>query len=269
MIRYHKEVSCLFGSRLASNLRLLVSNDDGVHAEGIHVLAASLSSLGEVTIVAPDRNRSGASNSLTLSAPLRVQQLRPRVYSVTGTPTDCVHLALGGLLDFTPDIVVSGINDSANMGDDTLYSGTVAAAMEGRNLGLPAIAVSCVSQNHEPKHFASAAEAALRIVQRLIRDRLPKDTLLNVNVPDLPWSDIQGFAVTRLGNRHPSAPSIRQLDPRGHAMYWIGPAGGIADASEGTDFAAVEQARVSITPITVDLTRHPFLPTLSQWAQGL
>jgi 5'-nucleotidase len=250
-------------------MRLLLSNDDGVHAPGIQILADHLSALGEITIVAPDRDRSGASNSLTLSAPIRVQTLGDRRYSVTGTPTDCVHLALGGLLDFVPDMVVSGINNSANMGDDTLYSGTVAAAMEGRNLGFPAVAVSIVSENHAPKFYETAARAAKRVVEQLLRDPLPSDTLLNVNVPDVPWQSLKGFEVTRLGHRHRGEPAVRQLDPRGQAMYWIGPAGAAADDALGTDFDAVRRHCVSLTPITFDLTRFAAMDALARWSKAL
>jgi 5'-nucleotidase len=250
-------------------MRLLVSNDDGVLAPGIIALAAALRELGAVTVMAPDRDRSGASNSLTLGQPLRVHELEPNRYSVTGTPTDCVHLALGGFLQAMPDIVVSGINNSANMGDDTLYSGTVAAAMEGRNLGLPAVAVSLCSLDHQGDHFASAARAAVAVVRRLAQDKLPSDTLLNVNVPDLPWAEIKGFEVTRLGMRHRGEPSIRQLDPRGRPIYWVGPAGREADGGPGTDFDAVRRGFVSITPITMDLTRYSAMDTVKRWVGTL
>ncbi len=250
-------------------MRLLLSNDDGVLAPGLAALATAMRQLGDVTIMAPDRNRSGASNSLTLSQPIRIHELEKQRYSVSGTPADCVHLALRGFLDFSPDIVVSGINDAANMGDDTLYSGTVAAAMEGRNLGLPAVAVSIVSMDHRPQHFASAAKAAVQVVSRLMQAKLPNDTLLNVNVPDLPWADIKGFQCTRLGMRHPGAPAVKQIDPRGKAIYWIGPAGEEADAGVGTDFAAVRDGFVSITPITMDLTRHGAMPIVREWLSDL
>jgi 5'-nucleotidase len=242
-------------------MRVLVSNDDGVLAPGIIALASALRALG--------RDRSGASNSLTLGQPLRVQELEPDRYSVNGTPTDCVHLALGGFLAELPDIVVSGINNSANMGDDTLYSGTVAAAMEGRNLGLPAVAVSLCTADHVGRHFDSAARAAVAVVRKLSSDKLPSDTLLNVNVPDLPWAQIRGFEVTRLGMRHRGESATRQLDPRGRAIYWIGAAGPEADAGPGTDFHAVREGFVSITPITMDLTRHGALDTVRRWIGSL
>ena len=246
-------------------MHVLISNDDGVEAPGIQILADHLSTLGRVSLVAPDRDRSGASNSLTLDQPIRVTMLGPDRYRVAGTPTDCVHLALAGLLDSEPRIVVSGINNSANLGDDVLYSGTVAAAMEGRFLGLPAIAVSLVSRDHIGKHYATAARAAVQIVARLLEDPLPADTILNVNVPDRPWNDIRGLQVTRLGRRHRSAPCIAQHDPRGRPIYWIGPPGDAADDGPGTDFAAVRDGYVSITPIHVDLTRYQALEKVASW----
>lgn len=250
-------------------MRVLVSNDDGVDAPGIRILAQRLSVVGDVVVVAPDRDRSGASNSLTLDQPIRVVRLDDGRYRVAGTPTDCVHLALAGLLDYEPDIVVSGINNSANLGDDVIYSGTVSAAMEGRFLGLPAIAVSLVSGDHHGEHFHSAAQAALSIMQRLLVDPLPADTILNVNVPDRPWADLRGFAVTRLGRRHRSAPCLREIDPRGRPMYWIGPAGAAEDDGPGTDFHAVREGFISITPIHVDLTRFQALDKVSSWVESL
>ncbi|WP_049621460.1 5'/3'-nucleotidase SurE [Frateuria defendens] len=250
-------------------MRVLVSNDDGVDAPGIRVLAERLGAVGEVTVVAPDRDRSGASNSLTLDAPIRVHRMDNGYYRVAGTPTDCVHLALAGLLEHEPDIVVSGINNSANLGDDVIYSGTVSAAMEGRFLGLPAIAVSLVSRDHDGVHYDSAAQAVLRLMQRLLVDPLPADTILNVNVPDRPWSEIRGFEVTRLGKRHRSAPCIAQRDPRGRPIWWIGPAGGVEDDGPGTDFNAVQRGYVSITPIHVDLTRYQALEKVSGWVQAM
>jgi 5'-nucleotidase len=250
-------------------MRVLVSNDDGVDAPGILILAQRLSIVGEVTVVAPDRDRSGASNSLTLDQPIRVKKLEDRRYRVSGTPTDCVHLALSGLLPHEPDIVVSGINNSANLGDDVIYSGTVSAAMEGRFLGLPAIAVSLVSSDHQGEHYHSAAQAALVIMQRLLVDPLPADTILNVNVPDRPWAELRGFAVTRLGRRHRAAPCVPQRDPRGQPLYWIGPAGEAEDDGPGTDFQAVRDGFISITPIHVDLTRFQALEKVSSWVTSL
>lgn len=251
-------------------MRVLVSNDDGVDAPGIRILAEGLRAAGhEVYVVAPDRDRSGASNSLTLDLPIRLKRIDHYTCSIAGTPTDCVHLALTGMLDFEPDIVVSGINNSANLGDDVIYSGTVSAAMEGRFLGLPAVAMSLVTHNHEPKHFETAARAAVEIVARLKSDPLPADTILNVNVPDLAWADVKGFEVTRLGNRHRSEPCVPQPDPRGRTVYWIGPAGREQDAGAGTDFHAVRTGNISITPIHVDLTRYQALEKVASWVGGL
>ncbi|MDQ7761898.1 5'/3'-nucleotidase SurE [Xanthomonas sontii] len=251
-------------------MRVLVSNDDGVDAPGIRMLAEQLRGAGhEVTVVAPDRDRSGASNSLTLDLPIRLKRIDHYTCSVAGTPTDCVHLALTGMLEFDPDIVVSGINNSANLGDDVIYSGTVSAAMEGRFLGLPAVAVSLVSHNHDPRHFQTAARAAVEIVAQLKADPLPADTILNVNVPDLPWQEIKGFEVTRLGNRHRSEPCLPQTDPRGGTVYWIGPAGREQGAGPGTDFHAVRTGFISITPIQVDLTRYQALEKVASWVGGL
>ncbi|HEV7775432.1 MAG TPA: 5'/3'-nucleotidase SurE [Luteibacter sp.] len=250
-------------------MRVLVSNDDGVDAPGIRVLAERLAAVGEVTVVAPDRDRSGASNSLTLDNPIRVLRMDNGYYRVAGTPTDCVHLALAGMLEVDPDIVVSGINNSANLGDDVIYSGTVSAAMEGRFLGYPAIAVSLVSKEHVGAHYDSAAHAVVMLMQQLLVDPLPADTILNVNVPDLPWAQIKGFEVTRLGKRHRSAPCIKQTDPRGRTIWWIGPAGEIDDAGPGTDFDAVRRGFVSVTPIHVDLTRFQALDKVSSWMLAL
>ena len=250
-------------------MHVLISNDDGVDAPGIQVLAAHMAQLGRVSVVAPDRDRSGASNSLTLDQPIRVTALADGRHRVAGTPTDCVHLALAGLLDSEPSIVVSGINNSANLGDDVLYSGTVAAAMEGRFLGLPAIAVSLVTRDHTGQHYETAARAALRLVARLLEDPLPADTILNVNVPDRPWDEIRGFEVTRLGHRHRSEPCIPQADPRGRPIWWIGPAGPEQDAGPGTDFHAVRAGYISITPFTVVLTRYTALDKVASWVATL
>jgi len=247
-------------------LRILVSNDDGYRADGITALASALSEFGQTVIVAPERNRSGASNSLTLDSPLRLVQAAPDVFFVNGTPTDCVHLGVTGLLDPDPDMVVSGINDGANLGDDVLYSGTVAAAMEGRCLGLPAIAFSLVSRNG-PEHLDTAARVARDLVARLIAKPLPRDTILNVNIPDLPHAQIRGVQVTRLGNRHRAEPVIRSQDPRGRPIFWVGPAGPEQDAGPGTDFHAIAQRCVSVTPIQVDLTRHGQLELVRDWLE--
>ncbi len=256
-------------------MRILVSNDDGVDAPGIKLLAQGLHDAGHtVFVVAPDRDRSGASNSLTLDMPIRAKPLSKNTWSestwsVAGTPTDCVHLALAGLLKADPDIVISGINNTSNMGDDVIYSGTVAAAMEGRCLGFPAIAMSLAAQDHNAKHYESAVKAAVLITERLLADPLPADTILNVNVPDLPWHEIQGFEVTRCGHRHRAEPCIAQTDPRGRTVWWIGPPGPEQDAGLGTDFHAVRNGFISITPIHVDLTRYHALESVGQWISGL
>ncbi len=248
-------------------MRILISNDDGVMAPGIHALANALSSIAEIDVIAPDRNRSGASNSLTLAHPLRVRRLDNGFHSVEGTPTDCVHLALTGYFDTTMDIVVSGINDGANLGDDILYSGTVAAAMEGRFLGLPAIAISMVGLNI--KHYDTAAAIARQLVLKLLTHSLPSQTILNVNVPDLPLSEIKGMEVTRLGSRHRAEPMVKAADPRGRSIYWVGPPGAEADAGPGTDFHAVSHARVSITPLHLDMTHYKIFDQVATWINGL
>jgi 5'-nucleotidase len=245
-------------------LRILVSNDDGYRSPGIRALSASLREFGDVIIVAPEMNRSGASNSLTLDSPLRIVETDPGIFFVNGTPTDCVHLAVTGLMDPDPDMVVSGINDGANLGDDVLYSGTVAAAMEGRCLGLPAIAFSLVTRG-EPRHMDTAARVAREIVTRLVEDPLPTDSILNVNIPDLPYAELKGRQVTRLGNRHRAEPVIRAQDPRGREIFWVGPAGSEQDAGPGTDFYAIAAGCVSVTPLQVDLTRHLQLDLIREW----
>ena len=251
-------------------MRVLVSNDDGVDAPGIRILAEGLRAAGhEVLVVAPDRDRSGASNSLTLDAPVRVIQIDAQHWRVYGTPTDCVHVAITGMLDIEPDIVVSGINTCANLGDDVIYSGTVAAAMEGRFLGLPAVAVSLATSDQRPNHYATAARAVVEIIARLETDPLPADTILNVNVPDIPWSEVRGFEVSRLGNRHRSEPCVQQADPRGRTWWWIGAAGPEQDAGPGTDFNAVRSGNIAITPINVDLTRYQALEQVASWVGGL
>jgi len=251
-------------------MHILISNDDGLYAPGIRLLSERLAQYcEEVTVVAPDRDRSGASNSLTLDQPIRVEQQKPGVFKVFGTPTDCVHVAITGLLSDEPDMVVSGINAGANMGDDVLYSGTVAAAMEGRFLGLPAMAVSLSYTNDRPRHYESAAEAAAILMQRLVAEPLPADTILNVNVPDLPWEEIRGFETTRLGHRHRSENVIPLEDPRARQFFWIGPPGGEQDNGPGTDFNAVRNGYVSVTPIHVDLTRYQALDQVSHWIEAL
>ena len=251
-------------------MRVLVSNDDGVDAPGIRILAAGLRDAGhDVLVVAPDRDRSGASNSLTLDMPVRVIQQDEATWRVYGTPTDCVHVAITGMLDVDPDLVVSGINNTANLGDDVIYSGTVAAAMEGRYLGLPAVAVSLARRDHRGANYETAARAVVEIIARLVTDPLPADTILNVNVPDVPWQEVKGFEVTRLGNRHRAEPCVPQADPRGRTWWWIGAAGAAQDAGPGTDFHAVRDERISITPINVDLTRFQALDQVASWVDGL
>lgn len=243
-------------------MKILLSNDDGVHAQGIHELADELRDLAEVIIVAPDRNRSGASNSLTLEQPLRVQEIAENTYSVQGTPTDCVHFALNELLkDDMPDLVLTGINHGANLGDDVLYSGTVAAAMEGHFLGVQSVAFSLVGK----KHFKTAAAIARRIVEQHLAKPIPTNRLLNVNVPDLSLEALSGTQVTRLGARHHAEDMIKQKDPRGHDIYWLGPPGKEQDAGEGTDFYAIEHGFVSVTPLQVDLTAHESLGAMTTW----
>lgn len=248
-------------------LSILLSNDDGVYAPGLAALAAALEPLGRLTVVAPDRNRSAASNSLTLDTPLRVGQLDNGFYYVNGTPTDCVHLAITGLLREAPDLVVSGINSGANLGDDVLYSGTVAAAMEGRFLGRPALAVSLVSS--EPRYYDTAARVARLLVERMEEGVMAADTLLNVNVPDRPWTELSGLRATRLGARHKAEPVVMQADPRGKPVYWVGEPGGAADAGADTDFAAVAGGAVSITPLTTDLTHRGVLKNVENWLEGI
>lgn len=251
-------------------MHILISNDDGLHAPGIRLLSERLvEHSDQVTVVAPDRDRSGASNSLTLDQPIRVAKRSEGVYRVYGTPTDCVHIAITGLLGDEPDMVVSGINAGANLGDDVLYSGTVAAAMEGRFLGLPAMAVSLVFGDQSEHHYDTAAEATCMLMAQLVDEPLPADTILNVNVPDVPWSEIRGFETTRLGHRHRSDDVIPIEDPRGRSFYWIGPAGDEQDNGPGTDFHAVRQNYISVTPIHVDLTRYQALDQISQWIDQL
>lgn len=251
-------------------MKILVSNDDGYRAEGIRRLREALATLAEVTVCAPDRNRSGASNSLTLDVPLRVQEAESGVHFVLGgTPTDCVHMAVSGLFNFEFDMVVSGVNDGPNLGDDVLYSGTVAAAIEGRFLGLPAVAVSLCMEPDTGKHFETGAEVARRIVAQLIRKSPERPLIFNVNVPDVPINRIRGFRSTRLGFRHRSEPVIAAKDPRGRPVYWVGPSGAQQDAGPGTDFHAISEGYVSVTPLQIDLTRHAALPAVQTWLEGI
>jgi 5'/3'-nucleotidase len=244
-------------------MQILLSNDDGYFAPGIVLLAEVLAPLGEVTVVAPERDRSGSSNSLTLDRPLTVRQAQSRTYFVNGTPTDCVHLAVTGLLQQLPDIVISGINHGANMGDDTIYSGTVAAATEGFLLGIPSIAISLVTEGGD--HFSTAGRVAVELVTRFKRQGFEQPVLLNVNVPDVEYGKLHGFQVTRLGRRHKAEPVARSTTPRGETVYWIGAAGSAQDAGEGTDFHAVASDQVSITPLQVDLTRYAQMEPVGTW----
>lgn len=244
-------------------MHILLSNDDGYRSPGLAALAEALGRIATCTVVAPDRDRSGASNSLTLTRPLRVEYQENGFISVEGTPTDCVHLAINGLLDEVPDMVIAGVNAGPNMGDDVLYSGTVAAAMEGRFLGLPAIAISLAGA----KHYSTAARVACRLIERMHQAPLPGDTILNVNVPDRGHGELAGWCETRLGNRHRSEPALEVRDPRGRPCYWIGPAGPEQDAGPGTDFDAIARGMVSVTPIGTDLTRHRALEQLGEWVR--
>ncbi|MDH3305081.1 MAG: 5'/3'-nucleotidase SurE [Gammaproteobacteria bacterium] len=244
-------------------MKILVSNDDGYLATGINVLTDALERVADVVVVAPDRNRSAASSSLTLHTPLRVTEFAKNRYRVDGTPSDCVHLALTGFLEFEPDLVVSGINHGANLGDDVIYSGTVAAALEGRFLGLPTIAVSLVGR--DLKHFDTAARVASELVQKIDRAGIAPDVVLNVNVPNRPFEELQGIRATRLGFRHKSEQILKDSDPYGRPIYWVGPAGEGQDAGEGTDFHAIEQGSASVTPLRVDLTRHESVPVIADW----
>ncbi|HZN24465.1 MAG TPA: 5'/3'-nucleotidase SurE [Burkholderiales bacterium] len=246
-------------------MRILVSNDDGYFAPGITVLAEALASCAEVTVVAPERDRSGASNSLTLDRPLSVRRASNGYLYVNGTPTDCVHLAVTGLLEELPDVVVSGINYGANMGDDTIYSGTVAAATEGFLLGIPSVAISLIAKGGG--HFETAARVACELIERFRARPLEQAVLLNVNVPDASYAALRGTAVTRLGKRHKAEPVVKSTTPRGDVVYWVGAAGGAQDAGEGTGFHAAAAGMVSITPLQVDLTRYSQLQAVHEWLE--
>ena len=250
-------------------MKILVSNDDGYRAPGIIALRQALTDLAELTVVAPERNHSGASNALTLENPLRVTEFEPNCHFVTGTPTDCVHLAISGLFDFEHDMVVSGINNGENLGDDVLYSGTVAAAIEGRFLGLPTVAFSLRRPEHGELDYSAAAKVARLIVERLLTHPLDRNMILNVNVPHRPFGELRGFKSTRLGHRHRAERSVKSMDPRGREVYWVGMAGEGQDDGEGTDFNAVAEGYVSVTPLQVDLTRHASINTVSDWLKGI
>ena len=244
-------------------MHILLSNDDGYFAPGLAILAETLASLGTVTVVAPERDRSGASNSLTLDRPLTVRRAASGFFYVNGTPTDCVHLAVTGLLDELPDIVISGVNYGANMGDDTIYSGTVAAATEGFLLGIPSVAVSLVAAGND--NYRTAARIAADIAQRFKDKPLGQHALLNVNVPDVAYEELRGIEITRLGKRHKAEPVVKATTPRGGTVYWVGAAGGAQDAGEGTDFNAIARTVASITPLQVDLTHYAQLQAVRDW----
>ena len=244
-------------------MRILLSNDDGYFAPGLTTLAEALSSIADIVVVAPERDRSGASNSLTLDRPLSLHMSHNGYYYVNGTPTDCVHLAVTGMLDTLPDMVISGINDGANMGDDTIYSGTVAAATEGFLLGIPSLAISLANVSDE--NFSTAALVTVDIVQRFRKNSFSEPILLNINVPDIPYKDLQGIEVTRLGRRHKAEPVVKSESPRGETVYWVGAAGAVQDAGENTDFHAIQQNRVSLTPLQIDLTQYGQLEKVTQW----
>jgi 5'/3'-nucleotidase len=252
----------LWHAATRSPMRILLSNDDGYFAPGLERLAAALAPHAELTVVAPERDRSGASNSLTLDRPLTVRRAPNGFLFVNGTPTDCVHLAVTGLLDQLPDMVISGINLGANMGDDTIYSGTVAAATEGYLLGIPSIAVSLASKT--AAHFETAAQIAVDLVARH-RARPAGAWLLNLNVPDVRAAELKGLRVTRLGRRHKAEDVVKMRSPRGETVYWVGAAGPAADAGEGTDFHAVEQGYASVTPLQIDLTNRDLMSPVASW----
>lgn len=247
-------------------MRILLSNDDGYFSPGLLCLATHLSAVAEVTVVAPERDRSGASNSLTLDRPLNLRRAANGFFYVNGTPTDCVHLAVTGMLDVMPDMVISGINAGANMGDDTIYSGTVAAATEGFLLGIPAIAISLAGK--ELAHYETAARIATELVGRFKKSTHTHPWLLNVNIPDVPYDQLHGNLVTRLGKRHKAEPVMKSMNPRGDTVYWVGAAGLAQDAGKGTDFHAVANHCVSITPLQVDLTQFDTLDTVRNWIQA-
>jgi len=248
-------------------MKILVSNDDGYFSPGIAVLARAAQAFGEVTVIAPERDRSGASNSLTLDRPLSVRTAATGFRYVNGTPTDCVHIGMTGLLDRLPDLVISGINDGPNMGDDTIYSGTVAAAMEGFLLGVPAVAFSLSKRGFE--HLDTAEQVVTDLLTRLIDRGLSEKLLLNVNIPACPPASVRGTVVTRLGKRHPTEGVIQSANPRGETIYWIGPVGAVRDAGAGTDFHAVENAFGSVTPLDIDLTGRSQIDAARSWIESV
>lgn len=244
-------------------MKILVSNDDGYFAPGLNVLADNLKKIADVIVIAPDRNRSGSSSALTFDRPLNVKKINSHTFVVDGTPTDCVHLGLTGLLPFKPDMIISGINDGANLGDDTIYSGTVAAAIEGFTVGISSIAISMA--NHEPKHFQTAADVLLDLIDKMNIQNKANSFLLNINVPDIPINEIKGSLITKLGKRHQAEPAICEQSPKGHKIYWVGAAGKAKDSGEGTDFFAVKENYVSISPMQIDLTNHDLLNEMKDW----
>ncbi|WP_394808877.1 5'/3'-nucleotidase SurE [Nitrosomonas sp.] len=244
-------------------MRILLSNDDGYFAPGLACLADVLSEIAEIIVVAPERDRSGSSNSLTLDRPLSLHKSHNGFYYVNGTPTDCVHLAVTGMLDVMPDMIISGVNSGANMGDDTIYSGTVAAATEGFLLGIPSLAVSLVGSSNE--NYLTAARVAADMVKRFRENGIQSPVLLNINVPDIEYQKLEGIEVTRLGRRHKAEPVIKSKSPRGEILYWVGAAGAAQDAGKGTDFYTVQHNRVSVTPLQIDLTRYDQLDLITSW----
>ena len=247
-------------------MHILVSNDDGYRAPGLSAMVEAVSDFGEVTVIAPHQDRSGASNSLTLTVPIRVEQIENGYFVCSGTPTDCVHLGITGLMPQEPDMIISGINNARNLGDDVLYSGTVGAAMEGRFLGLPAIAVSLAGD--DPIHFDTAGNVVRQLLEKMLQTPLSPSNILNINVPDLPRDQINGWQATRLGGRDRACPAVRETDPVGKDIYWIGAAGVEQDAGPGTDFFAIAQGYVSITPLTADMTDRTRLAELDEWLGG-
>lgn len=243
-------------------MHILVTNDDGILAPGIVALAEAMAQLGKVTVIAPDRNNTGASSKISLETPLRVTEIRPNWFQLNGSPADCSKLALSGFLNEEPDMVVSGINDGQNLGDDVIYSGTFAAALEGRYLGMPSVGFSLAGHS---ANFEAAAKYAQEIVKKIIRQKLDPEVTLNVNIPDIPYEEIKGMQVTRQGGRHFSQPLKPTFDGRNKEIYWLGETGDISDGGVGTDFHAIAQGYVSITPMQVDLTDHQKLNSVADW----
>ncbi|RPJ02620.1 MAG: 5'/3'-nucleotidase SurE [Deltaproteobacteria bacterium] len=249
---------------MVRRLKILVTNDDGIHSKGILILAKALREVGEVYVVAPDMEKSAIAHSLTLHRPLRVERIKKNFYAVDGTPADCVHLAVNIILPERPELIVSGINKGGNLGDDITYSGTVSAAFEGTLLKIPSFAISLVARSHFK--FEVAARVAVRVAEAVVENRLPQDTLLNVNVPNINESEIKSYRITQQGRwTHNGSAVIEKVDPRGKKYYWIGGGQLIFDKRGDTDFEAVSDASVSITPLHLDLTNYAFLPMLKKW----